>query len=127
MKKIFYAMATITAALVLSLGSSAAATAATTPAPSSPVGVTAAPADVEAQQSCRARFSANVSHRASPNSSSTRYGIVPAGRWVPASCSITTGGSYTACGSTSNYWLRVYWNGSWGYSVYTCVTNWEYV
>lgn len=126
MKKIFFALATISAALILSLGSTASASAQAPQAPA-PGGVSATANDVEIQQSCRARFSQGVNHRASASTGSTSLGIVPANTWVPAACSITTGGSYTACGSTSSYWLRVYWNGRWGYSAYTCASNWEYV
>lgn len=126
MKKIFFALATISAALILSLGSTAGASAQAPQAPT-PDGVSATANDVEIQQSCRARFSQGVNHRASASTGSTSLGIVPANTWVPAACSITTGGSYTACGSTSSYWLRVYWNGRWGYSAYNCASNWEYV
>jgi hypothetical protein len=127
MKKIFFALATISAALILSLGSTASASAQTPQAPTAPAGVSAAANDVEVQQSCRARFSQGVNHRASASAGSTSLGIVPANTWVPAACSLTTGGSYTACGTTSNQWLRVYWNGRWGYSAWACLANWEYV
>lgn len=125
MKKIFYAMATIAAALLVSLGSTATAAAETAGAPA-PTGTSVAATEVGAQQSCEARFSQGVNHRTSPNTSATIIGIIPAGRWVPAACSISTGSTYTACGATSNYWLRVYWNGRWGYSAWTCASNWQY-
>lgn len=125
MKKIFFAMATIAAAVVFSLSSTAAASAETLQAAPAPAGVSAASADVDIQQSCQARFADNVNHRASASSGSTSLGVIPANTWVPASCTVDTGDSYSACGQTTFYWLRVYWNGSWGYSVYSCLRNWE--
>lgn len=125
MKKILFAFAAITAAIVLSLSSPASASAETPQAPTAPVGVTAAPADIDIQQSCRATFTQNVSHRLRADENSTRLGIVPANTWVPAACSRTAGGWYTACGLTSNYWVQVYWNGRWGYSPWACIGRWE--
>ena len=127
MKKIFFALATIAAALVLSLGSTASASAAAPQAPTAPISTSDAATDVDIQQTCRARFSQGVNHRASASTGSTSLGIVPANTWVPAACSLTTGGSYTACGITTTNWLRVYWNGRWGYSAWACIANWEYV
>ncbi|MFC3495228.1 hypothetical protein [Glycomyces rhizosphaerae] len=126
MKKIIFAMAAIAAAVLLSLSSSATASAETTPVPTAPAGTSVSPTDVDVQQTCRARFEQAVNHRASPNTGSTRLGIVTANTWVPAACSRTAGGSYTACGTTSTYWVRVYWNGAWGYVAWSCILDWEY-
>jgi len=123
MKKILFAFAAIAAAFVLSLSSSNAASAATEQAPTAPAGVSAAPADVGVQQTCRVRVTATVTVRSLPSTNGTALGLIPAGTWVLADCVRITGGTYTACGLTSNYWLRVYWNGITGYIPWACTTT----
>lgn len=52
---------------------------------------------------------------------STRLGIIQSGQRASASCIGTEGGSYTACGGTSTWWIKVIWNKRIGYVPYLCV------
>jgi hypothetical protein len=56
--------------------------------------------------------------------SSPRIGQINSGQTATASCTATSGGTYTACGGTSGWWVGgVRWNGSVGYVALLCV-NW---
>ena len=61
--------------------------------------------------------------RLSPNTGGTPIGQINYGQTATASCSATSGGSYTACGG-SHWWVgNVAWNGYHGYVAWACV-NW---
>lgn len=50
-------------------------------------------------------------------------GSVVAGRTYDADCALVPGGTYTACGATTDQWAYVnYYGDSWGYVPSTCVT-----
>jgi hypothetical protein len=59
------------------------------------------------------------------NNTSTIIGTIQPGQRAVASCGATSGGSYTACGGTSTWWIQVTWNGRTGYVAQRCV-NWYY-
>jgi hypothetical protein len=138
MKKFFTAIGVLAAAFALSLSAASSAAA----VPTAPVDVptpvksriesTDVPAtDVVTehaveQRTCRARFTEPVNHRRLGEISAPILEVIPAGTWVPVSCERGTGGEYTACGLTSDYWMDVYWNGAWGYSAWACVKDWEF-
>ncbi len=65
-----------------------------------------------------------VNARSAPNTSASRNGIINAGQTADADCVATSGGTYTACGGTSNWWVRVTWVGT-SYVALNCV-NWYY-
>lgn len=139
MKKFFTAIGVIAAALALSLSAMSSAAA----APRVPVDVptpvksrienasdtdpvAGAPASAVEQRTCRARFTEGVNHRRLAEVGAAILEVIPAGTWVPVSCERGSGGEYSACGLTSDYWMEVYWNGAWGYSAWSCVQDWEY-
>lgn len=132
MKKFFTAIGVIAAAFALSLSAMSSAAA----APRVPVDVptpvksriesTAVPATAIEQRTCRARFTEGVNHRRLAEVGAQILEVIPADTWVPVSCERGTGGQYSACGLTSDYWMEVYWNGAWGYSAWSCVQDWEY-
>jgi hypothetical protein len=146
MKRIFTAIGVIAAALALSFSAASSATAAprvpvdvptpmksriestTDTAPASTVASasTVVPASAAEQRTCRARFTEGVNHRRLAEVGSTILEVIPAGTWVPVSCERGSGGEYSACGLTSDYWMEVFWNGAWGYSAWSCVQDWEY-
>jgi len=137
MKKFFTAIGVLAAAFALSLSaafSAAAAPIAPVDAPTpvkSRIESTAAPAvDAPAsaveQRTCRARFTDAVNHRRLGEIGAPILEVIPAGTWVPVSCVRGSGGEYTACGLTSDFWMEVYWNGAWGYSAWACVQDWEF-
>jgi hypothetical protein len=66
-----------------------------------------------------------VNVRLRANASSTRLGVIQPGQRAVASCSATQGGSYTACGGTSNWWIKVTWSGRSGFVAQRCV-DWYY-
>ena len=59
--------------------------------------------------------------RRSPTTASERVGIIQEGQGADAVCNATYGGSYTACGGTSGWWVQVEWYGVWGYVALGCV------
>lgn len=140
MKRFFTAIGVIAAALALSFSAASSAAA----APRVPVDVptpvksriestidtvpatTVVPASAVEQRTCRARFSEGVNHRRLAEVGSTILEVIPADTWVPVSCERGSGGEYSACGLTSDYWMEVLWNGAWGYSAWSCVQDWEY-
>jgi hypothetical protein len=140
MKRFFTAIGVITAALALSFSAASSAAA----APRVPVDVptpvksriestidtvpatAVVPASAVEQRTCRARFSEGVNHRRLAEVGSTILEVIPADTWVPVSCERGSGGEYSACGLTSDYWMEVLWNGAWGYSAWSCVEDWEY-
>ncbi|MFC4335296.1 hypothetical protein [Salininema proteolyticum] len=127
--RLLTALVVLAASVGLALSTASPTTAAPSAAapPSEP---TAAVVDAEVEvlpdASCRARFKQGVKHRARATTNSTALGIIPKGRWVPATCSRVSGGKYSACGGSSSYWLKVKWNGRWGYSAWYCMKDWEY-
>lgn len=138
MKKFFTAIGVMAAAFALSLSAASPATAVRPPGPiHAPTPVksrieSTATVDGEVpdaaveQRTCRARFAEGVNHRRLAEVGATILEVIPAGTWVPVSCERGAGGEYTACGLTSDYWMEVYWNGAWGYSAWSCVSEWEY-
>ncbi|KOX22516.1 hypothetical protein ADK67_23975 [Saccharothrix sp. NRRL B-16348] len=62
-----------------------------------------------------------VNVRLRANDDSTRLGIIQPGQQAPAACEATSGGSYTACGGTSDWWVQVKWDGRTGYVAQLCV------
>jgi len=132
MKKFFTAIGVIAAAFALSFSAASSATA----APPAPVDVptpmksriesTTVPDAAVEKRTCRARFSEGVNHRRLAEVGSSILEVIPADTWVPVSCERGSGGEYSACGLTSDYWMEVYWNGAWGYSAWSCVQDWEY-
>jgi hypothetical protein len=140
MKRFFTAIGVIAAALALSFSAASSAAA----VPRVPVDVptpvksriesttdtvpaiTVVPASAVEQRTCRARFSEGVNHRRLAEVGSTILEVIPADTWVPVSCERGSGGEYSACGLTSDYWMEVLWNGAWGYSAWSCVQDWEY-
>jgi len=132
MKRIFTAIGVIAAALALSF-SVASSAAAAPPAPvdvptpvKSRIESTTVPANAVEQRTCRARFTEGVNHRRLAETGSTILEVIPADTWVPVSCERGSGGEYSACGLTSDFWIEVLWNGAWGYSAWSCVEAWEY-
>ncbi|MFC3492061.1 hypothetical protein [Glycomyces rhizosphaerae] len=137
MKKFFTAIGVVAAAFALSFSVSSSATAAPrepvdVPTPmksrieSTSVSADPVPANAVEQRTCRARFAEGVNHRRLAEIGATILEVIPAETWVPVSCERGTGGEYSACGLTSDYWMEVYWNGAWGYSAWSCVQDWEY-
>ncbi|WP_133884399.1 hypothetical protein [Glycomyces sp. NRRL B-16210] len=127
LKRLFTAIGVLAAALALSLSATTTASAAATAdVPPSEVASASVPDTASEQRTCRARFSDGVNQRLRADAGSTILGIIPAGTWVQASCTRVAGGTYTACGLSSDYWMEVFWNGKWGYSVWSCVQDWEY-
>jgi hypothetical protein len=139
MKRIFTAIGVIAAALALSFSVASSAAAAPrvpvdvpTPVKSRIESTDTVPASMEVpasateQRTCRARFTEGVNHRRLAEVGSTILEVIPAGTWVPVSCERGSGGEYSACGLTSDFWIEVLWNGAWGYSAWSCVEAWEY-
>lgn len=129
LKRIFTAIGVVAAAFALSLTATSSATAVPAEGAAlaeSRIASSAVPDTAVEQRTCRARFSEGVNQRLHADAGSTKLGIIPAGTWVQASCDRVSGGQYTACGLTSEFWLEVYWNGNWGYSIWSCVKDWEY-
>ena len=62
-----------------------------------------------------------VNVRLRTNTDSTRLGTIQPGERAPAACDAVEGGSYTACGSTSRWWIPVTWGGRTGYVAARCV------
>lgn len=59
-----------------------------------------------------------------PNTGSNRIGQINHGQSAVAACTATHGGTYTACGGTSFWWVGgVRWNGAVGFVALQCV-NW---
>ncbi|WP_156892994.1 hypothetical protein [Actinokineospora enzanensis] len=100
---------TVVAATTLALGALVPATAS----------ASAAPAQSFA---CSVVAKQTVIVRASANAGSTAKGQLNTGESSSASCSATSGGSYTACGGTSTWWIHVSARGG-GYVAQRCV-NW---
>jgi hypothetical protein len=137
MKKFFTAIGVIAAALALSFSAASSAAAAPrepvdVPTPvksrieSTTVSADTVPANAVEQRTCRARFSEGVNHRRLAEVGAAILEVIPADTWVPVSCERGSGGEYSACGLTSDYWMEVFWNGAWGYSAWSCVQDWEY-
>ena len=128
LKRLFTAIGVLAAALALSPTATASASATADAPESAPTQVESAsvPDTASEQRTCRARFSDGVNQRLRADAGSTILGIIPADTWVPASCTRIAGGTYTACGLSSDYWMEVFWNGKWGHSVWSCVQDWEY-
>jgi hypothetical protein len=133
MKKFFTAIGVIAAALALSFSAMSSATAAPrvpvdmpTPVKSRIESTAEVPATAAEQRTCRARFAEGVNHRRLAEVGSAILEVIPADTWVPVSCERGSGGQYSACGLTSDYWMEVFWNGAWGYSAWSCVQDWEY-
>ena len=132
MKRFFTAIGVIAAALALSFSAMSSAAAAPRvpvdmPTPvKSRIESTDVPATAVDQRTCRARFTEGVNHRRLAETGSAILEVIPAETWVPVSCERGSGGEYSACGLTSDYWMEVYWNGAWGYSAWACVQDWEY-
>lgn len=106
--------------VMFSAGSAMAATANSAP---EPVG-----SDVSAAVTCYVAPKAGVSSvnvRRTASATAERIGIMYPGQRAVASCSATSGGSYTACGGSSTWWVRVTWNGATGYVAQRCV-DWYY-
>lgn len=59
--------------------------------------------------------------RAAPTIHSSRLGQINAGQRANASCQLTAGAPYTACGGTSSSWVGVTWAGRAGYVALLCV------
>jgi hypothetical protein len=64
-----------------------------------------------------------VKIRASASTGSTALGQLNSGERATSSCSATSGGSYTACGGTSKWWVYVVKGSTKGYVAWLCV-NW---
>ncbi|MGH3714912.1 MAG: SH3 domain-containing protein [Micromonosporaceae bacterium] len=62
-----------------------------------------------------------VNIRRYPRTSAERIGILYSGNQADALCDAVSGGSYTACGGTSSWWVPVNWNGARGYVAWRCV------
>lgn len=130
LKRLFTAIGVLAAAFALSLTATATNTASAAPSADAPrsaqVETATVPDTASEQRTCRARFSDGVNQRLRADANSAILGIIPAGTWVQASCTRLAGGTYTACGLSSDYWMEVFWNGKWGHSVWSCVQDWEY-
>lgn len=137
MKKFFTAIGVIAAALALSFSVASSAAAAPRVPIEAPTPVKSriestadiadtVPATAVEQRTCRARFTEGVNHRRLAEVGASIFEVIPADTWVPVSCERGSGGEYSACGLTSDYWMEVYWNGAWGYSAWSCVQDWEY-
>ncbi|MQY04299.1 hypothetical protein [Actinomadura macrotermitis] len=71
-------------------------------------GVAQAAAPAQAAATCYARaLYGNTPIYQSTSTSSTKVGNMVQGQLTSSSCSQTVGGFYTACGSYSNYWVRL--------------------
>jgi hypothetical protein len=146
MKRIFTAIGVAAAAFALSLSAASPAAAvpvdaptpvksrieattatdATVPADTVATTDTVVPANAVEQRTCRARFAENVNHRLRAEAGSAILGSIPASTWVQTSCTRVSGGEYTACGLSSDFWMEVYWNGNWGHGAWGCVQDWEF-
>ncbi|MFG3339276.1 hypothetical protein [Glycomyces sp. NPDC048151] len=133
MKRFFTAIGVVAAAFALSFSAMSSAAAAPrvpvdmpTPVKSRIENADAVPAAAVEQRTCRARFTEGVNHRRLAEVGAAILEVIPADTWVPVSCERGSGGEYSACGLTSDYWMEVYWNGAWGYSAWSCVQDWEY-
>ncbi|GAA3031349.1 hypothetical protein [Actinokineospora globicatena] len=96
---------TVIAGAALALGALAPATATATPAHA---------------YACTVVAKQTVIVRASANTGSTAKGQLNTGDSSSASCSATSGGSYTACGGSSTWWIHVSARGG-GYVAQRCV------
>ncbi|WP_285662770.1 SH3 domain-containing protein [Actinorhabdospora filicis] len=64
---------------------------------------------------------AGLNVRRTASASATSIGQMQKGNTADAVCTGTKGGTYTACGVTFDQWIKVYWNGAWGYVASYCV------
>lgn len=82
--------------------------------------------DVTIQAGCHVHPKGDlVNIRRYPRTSAERIGILYSGQRADALCDAVQGGSYTACGGTSSWWVPVNWNGARGYVAHLCV-YWHY-
>ncbi|SDD11273.1 hypothetical protein [Actinokineospora iranica] len=87
-----------------------------------PATATATESTGQTAQACRVVAKQAVIIRASASTGSTAKGQLNAGASSSASCTATDGGKYTACGGSSEWWVRVTASGG-GYVALRCV-NW---
>lgn len=106
MKRMMTALAALAAAAALTTGFGAAAQA----------------EDAEAAAVCSAVAKEHRTVWAEP-AVGDAVGSVVAGRTYAADCALVPGGSYTACGGTTDQWAHVeYADDSWGYLPSTCLS-----
>lgn len=79
--------------------------------------------DLEAA-ACSVVAKTAVKIRRSASTGSDALGQLNAGQSAAASCNATSGGSYTACGGTSKWWIYVTRGTTKGYVAWRCV-NWH--
>ncbi|MGH3656651.1 MAG: hypothetical protein ACRDUA_08320 [Micromonosporaceae bacterium] len=87
-----------------------------------PVASTSSNGDVGTLAGCNVTPKGDlVNIRRYPRTSASRIGILYAPRHADALCDAVSGGTYTACGGTSSWWVPVNWNGARGYVAWRCV------